>query len=219
VLVPPHPGLFSAGGLMSASLRIDESQTIMSTFGSGLVGEMLAWYRRARERLIAQLRADGIPASRTRVAGSVDCRYLGQGYELSVPLESLSRAGLGRLPDRFHTLHDATYGHAGPSEQVEIVTLRLSAFGDLDQPEPRRIPSGGRTPRRDAAVGTRRVSERRLGGGRPIPVFRRDLLRSGNRIDGPAIVDQMDSTTVVLAGQHAAVDRYANLWIRRGGGR
>ncbi len=219
VLVPPHPGLFSAGGLMSAGLKIDESQTVMSTFGPALVDEMLAWYRGARERLFDQLRADGIPASRTRMVGSVDCRYLGQGYELNVPLDALSRAGLGRLPDRFHVLHDATYGHAGPSEQVEVVTLRLSAFGDLDQPEPPQLPRGGRAPRRDATVGSRRVSERRLGGGRPIPVYRRELLRGGNRIDGPAIVDQMDSTTVVLSGQHADTDRYGNLWIRRGDGR
>ncbi len=219
VLVPPHPGLFSAAGLMATGLRVDESQTVLAPFGPDLLEEVAAWYREAGARLTRQLRDDGIPAPRIRMVASADCRYLGQGYELNVPLPSPSRSGLRRLPDRFHALHERTYGHAGPSEQVEVVTLRLSAFGDLDRPEPSVIPRGRREPLPEAHAGARRVRLRELGGGRPVPVYRRELLRAGNRVPGPAIVDQMDSTTVVLPGQRADVDRYGNLWIRHGVGR
>ncbi len=217
VLVPPHPGLFSAHGLMSTSLRIDDSQTVLSVLRPEVMGEMLSWYRSARDGLVDQLRADGIAARRIRVTGSIDCRYLGQGFELSVPLRTLDRAGLNGMAARFHELHEATYGHADPAETIEIVTMRLSAFGELDQPEPPLLPRGGPRPRAEAHVEDRVISLERLGAGRRVPVFRRDLLRAGNRLPGPAIVDQMDSTTVILTGQRAEVDRHGNLWIRSGG--
>ncbi len=217
VLVPPLPGLFSAQGLLSTSLRIDDSQTVLSVLEPRVVREATGWFGRAGRRLLRQLREDGIDPARTRLVGSVDCRYLGQGYELNVTLPTLDAAGLHGVAERFHELHLRTYGHADPSEPVELVTLRLSAFGDLDRPPPPEIPRGGARPRADALGGERRVRLRRTG--RRVPVYRRSRLRAGNRLPGPAIVDQMDATTLVLAGQEATVDRAGNLWIRREGAR
>ncbi|GIU99107.1 MAG: 5-oxoprolinase [Actinomycetota bacterium] len=218
VLVPPLPGLFSAQGLMSTSLRIDGSQTVLSVLGPRVIREALAWFDRTGRRLLRQLREDGVDPARARVVGSVDCRYLGQGYELSVPLPTIDAAGLRAVADRFHELHARTYGHADPSEPVEIVTLRLSAFGDLDRPPSPELPRGGSRPRAEALAGERKVHLRRTGRA-PVPVYRRSHLRAGNRLVGPAIVDQMDATTLILAGQSAEVDRHGNLWIRRSEGR
>ncbi len=218
VLVPPLPGLFSAQGLMSTSLRIDEAQTVLGVLDPKVIREGTRWFERTGRRLLQQLREDGIDPSRTRLVGSVDCRYLGQGYELSVPLPTLDAAGLRAVADRFHELHARTYGHADPSGPVELVTLRLSAFGDLDRPAPPEVARGGPRPRAEALAGERRVRLRRVGHDR-VPVYRRSYLRAGNRLVGPAIVDQMDATTLILAGQEATVDRYGNLWIRNGGAR
>ncbi|HEX6230113.1 MAG TPA: hydantoinase/oxoprolinase family protein [Actinomycetota bacterium] len=219
VLVPTHPGLFSASGLLASSLRIDESQTVLHAFGPELVDELAAWYADARARLVAQLRDDGIPGSRTRLVATADCRYLGQGYELSVPLDGPHRRGIAGIPQRFHASHAATYGHADPSGAVEVVTVRLSAFGDLAQPEPPRAEPGRRSPVADAVLGERTAWLPGATGRGRTTWYRRDLLRAGNRIPGPAVIEQMDSTTLVLPGQRADVDAFGGLWIRREGSR
>jgi N-methylhydantoinase A len=216
VLVPEHPGLFSASGLLASSLRLDDSQTVLRVLDGSLREELLGWYGASRSRLLEQLRSDSIPRSRARVVASADCRYLGQGFELQVPLAAIHARGVGGLARRFHELHGATYGHADPTAPVEVVTVRSSAFGDLDQPEPAQVRRGSRTPPKDAVVGTRAAS---LPGMRPrtkVVVYRRELLRAGNRLTGPAVIQQMDATTVVLPEHRADVDPYGDLWIRKG---
>ncbi|MFM7717979.1 MAG: hydantoinase/oxoprolinase family protein [Actinomycetota bacterium] len=214
-IVPPHPGLFSAAGLMAASLRLDEAQTVLRPLAPGLADELLAWFRSARDRLVAQLVADGIPRSRTRVVASADCRYEGQGFELELPLASVSRAALLALPRAFAERHRAMYGHADPREAIEVVTVRLAAFGEVRRSEPGAPPRGGREPEREALVARRRALVHGAKAPRTVPVYRRDALRARNVLAGPAIVEQMDSTTVVGVGQRASVDDEGNLWIRR----
>lgn len=214
VVVPPHPGLFSAEGLMAASVRMDDAQTILRPLDDQVLPELLAWYRAASGRLVARLRADGIRPSRIRVVASADCRYEGQGYELELPLAVISRASVRRLRAAFAERHAATYGHADPRGSVEIVTVRVSAFGELDRHEPERIRRGGRVPPDDARVGERRALVHGLTRLRRVAVFRREGLRARNVLDGPAIVEQMDSTVVIGLGQRATVDEEGNLWLR-----
>jgi N-methylhydantoinase A len=219
VIVPTHPGLFSAAGLVAADLRIDESQTVLRLLEPGGLEDVISWYRDASRQVTEQLREDGIPRSRTRIVASADCRYLGQGFELSVPLRTVGRTGLARLGDDFHELHARTYGHTARDEAIELVTLRVSGFGELPHPEPPPVSRGSREPGRGAFLGRRAVLLPDSQARRPLPVLARDRLRAGNRIAGPAIVEEMDSTTLVLPGQEARVDREGNLWIREGGRR
>ncbi|MBI3647833.1 MAG: hydantoinase/oxoprolinase family protein [Actinobacteria bacterium] len=217
VLVPPHPGLFSAAGLVAADLRIDASRTVLALHDPARFQDVLAWYCDTSADLVGQLREDGVARSRVRLVASVDCRYRGQGYELNVLLRNISRAGLRALRGDFDRQHRSVYGHASQEEPVELVALRLSAFGGLPHAEPPAAARGGSAPRADAKVGERRLllpSEQRAV---RAAVYRRDLLRAGNRVQGPAIVEQMDSTTLVLSGQSARVDLHGNLWIREGG--
>jgi N-methylhydantoinase A len=214
VVVPSHPGLFTAAGLMAASVRIDDAQTVLRALDNDLVPELLAWYREAMARLIAQLREDGIARRRVRVVASADCRYEGQGYELELPLGSVSAASIRRLRRTFDDRHATMYGHADPRAGLEVVTLRLSAFGDLERHEATDVPRGSRAPLAEAKVGQRRA---KLAGSRArsVPVYRRDLLRARNAVDGPAIVVEMDSTTVVRRGQSATIASDGSLWLRR----
>lgn len=216
VLIPPHPGLFSAEGLMAASVRVDDALTILRRLDDGVVPDLLAWYGEARDRLVRQLREDGIARSRIRVVASADCRYEGQGYELEVPLASISRAGVRALRGAFGERHAARYGHADPREAVEVVTTRVSAFGDLERHAAERVPRGTATPPREARVGDRRALVHRLARPQRVSVYRRELLRARNAIEGPAIVEQMDSTVVIGRGQLARVDEEGNLWLRAG---
>ncbi len=214
VVVPSHPGLFSAAGLMAASVRIDDAQTVLRDLEEELVPELLAWFREARVRLVAQLHEDGIARRRIRVVASADCRYEGQGYELELPLDSVSASSIRRLRRSFDERHTTTYGHADPRARLEVVTLRLSAFGDLERHDAAAWPRGSRTPPADAKVGERRAT---LAGStaRDVPVYVRDRLRARNVIAGPAIVAEVDSTTVVGRGQSATFASDGTLWLRR----
>src|SRR3989304_3118939 len=110
---------FRAAGLMAASLRIDDAQTVLRPLVGGLIPELLDWYRSARQRLVAQLREDGIPRSRIRAVASADCRYEGQGYELELPLAAVSPAGIAGLAPSFHGRHPA-----GPGQGVRPTGAR-----------------------------------------------------------------------------------------------
>src|SRR5206468_1852752 len=105
--------------------------------------EVLEWYRGTGRRLVVQLRDDGVPRSHIRLQAAADCRYLGQGYELNVPIRSTSVGGLRALRRDFDEQHRSIYGHASSEEPVELVAVRLSAFGALDRPEQPEIRRGG----------------------------------------------------------------------------
>ncbi len=213
VVVPPHPGLFSARGLIAADLRVDESQTVLRPLDSGALDDLAAWYAAASARLVLRLQEDGIGRVRIRLAGSADCRYLGQGFEVAVPLRGLGHASLQKLGTDFHELHRTSYGHAAPGEAIEVVTLRLSAFGGLQSPDAAEVPAGGTTPPPQALAGRRAMVLPGLRSRRKVPVLARDELRARNLVDGPAIIEEMDSTTLVLPAQRARVDRLGNLWL------
>lgn len=211
VVVPPHPGLFSAAGLIAADQRVDEARTVLRRVTPEMLDDVRDWFVAAAERLVARLHADGVANERIRVEASADCRYLGQGFELAVAIDDHTTRADG-LTDAFHALHERTYGHANPGEDVEVVTLRISAFGAVHHPPPPRAEPGQAEP--DPAARTTTRTLRLSTTDTPAPVYRREALRAGNRITGPAIVEDMDATTLVLPGQHAEVDAESNLWIR-----
>ena len=139
-------------------------------------------------------------------------RYLRQSYELPVPVRegALTGPALATITVDFHRLHEKAYGYARNTEAVEFVNLRVVALGKL--PEFRAAKRAAKTPRTPEPVGTREVCF----AGRPVtsPVYVRDRLHEGIAINGPAIVEQMDSTIVLLPGYRAEADPYGNLIIR-----
>lgn len=203
VLVPSRPGLFSADGLLVAGLRLDLAQTVLTPFGPDAVPGIADWFRDAAETATKQIVEDGVPSADVVVSASVDCRYLGQGYELNVALDDWDDVALQAIPDRFHAAHEQLYGHANRDEPVEVVTLRVAAVGAQRGPESAAGEHGGGE-RTDAVLARRTV---RIPGFSPqeVPVYQRSSLRFGDVFDGPAIVAQMDSTTVLCAGQRAEV--------------
>ena len=223
VLVPRFPGLFAASGLTCTDVRLDDSRTVLRSLRPELFDALAAWYRASSRALTGQLRRDGVPAGSVRVAPSADCRFVGQGYELNVPLVAAGKRGVAALAGRFRELHLRTYGHASADQEVEVVNVRMSAFGAL----PLGAPMSGGAPHRadarpgrpaDQVSGAARVgvvSGQLPGEGSPrqLPVFQRDLIEPGQSVAGPAIVHQLDSTTVVLPGQRARVDALHSMWL------
>jgi N-methylhydantoinase A len=216
ILIPTAPGALCALGLLLSDLRADFSRTLTSPAApetlddvelvyAGLVVEASRWLD--RERIAPEGR---------RLRRIADMRYLGQNYELSIeiPAERLDEAGLASILDDFHREHDRAYGFSAPGEPAQFVTLRLEARGLVPTPD---FPEIERATGRPEPEATRRVHLDEAGGWVEAPVYQRERLRGGQRFDGPAIVEQMDSTTLVLPGQSVEVDAVGNLMIHEQG--
>ena len=169
------------------------------------------------ERVKSVLAAEGVRAP--HLEASLDLRYRGQSYELSVPLSMESpdptpaAASVRQAVEKFHAAHAARYGFAMPAETVEIVTVRLRGTGsgaELNLPQE---PLGPPDPLA-ARVGTKPVWFTAAGAEESV-CYDRTLLRPGHRFNGPAVVFQFDTTTVVAPGWSAKVDEHHNLWLAR----
>ncbi|BBY28491.1 hydantoinase/oxoprolinase family protein [Mycolicibacterium sediminis] len=204
VLVPSWPGLFSADGLLVAGLRLDDSQTLLARFDDGSVPRIAEWFETAAHAATDQLRRDGVPGDEITVTASVDCRYLGQGYELNVGLSGWGADELRTIPESFHAAHAERYGHANRDEPVDLVTVRIAAVGSYA-----RVESAVDSKTGSGDVGRALVTHRdvRIPGFEParVPIYERTRLRADDVVDGPVIIRQMDSTTVVLDGQRVQV--------------
>ncbi len=212
VLVPRNPGILCAMGLLLTDLRADFAATRLTPLDEGALEPMGAAFAALEEQAARWFDREGIPPAARRLNRTVDMRYAGQNYELAVPLPAgepgpATTAVLGR---GFAEAHQRLYGFVAEEEPVQLVTFRVEAIGEVRKAEFRPRPLAGADPGA-ALYGRREVWLPEAGGAVPVPVFDRERLLPGNRVPGPAIVEQMDSTTVVLPGQAARVDAHNNL--------
>ena len=211
ILVPLEPGTMCARGALLSDISLDfvRNQLVPATEGAWLracaamremVDEGDRWL--ASENVEPALRAHDL---------AVDAHYAGQNHEIRVPLETVDEFGLGDFLTRFAFAHKAGYGYDIPGQPVAIVSVRLRAVGRM----PRTVapPYVGGANVGDARFGTRSVYFGPDEGWLPTPLYRRASLPVGGVVSGPAIVDEMSSTTLVLAGQSAAVDVSGNILI------
>ncbi|MHB8433383.1 MAG: hydantoinase/oxoprolinase family protein [Candidatus Tyrphobacter sp.] len=195
VLVPRHPGLFSAQGLLAADLSETHLQPVLRSTAEIEHAEL--------ERIFADLercgrdalRAQGARDETMRVRRTYDARYRGQSFELHVGHDRSTAA----IAQRFHTLHRARYGYAVEAECVELVNARATVYVERAAPRARTTP-GAPAP---GVAGRRRTWLR--GGFAEVAVHERSGLNAGAAFDGPAIVEQYDCTTFVAPGWHAQV--------------
>jgi N-methylhydantoinase A len=212
VLVPMSPGTTSAMGLLVTDLKHDYSTTVIQRADRLDVEMVNRLYREMEARGHKALLTEGMGHTSISFERQVDMRYVGQSYELSIPLdEDEIEEALGQVLQRFHEEHERAYGFAAPDEPVEFVTLRSTAVGSIAKPKLRELAerSGNVTPR-----AVRQVYFAEGGGFVDCPSYNRYRLAAGGLIEGPAIVEEMDSTTVIHPGFRAEVDRYGNLLIR-----
>jgi N-methylhydantoinase A len=196
VLVPASPGALSACGILSADAVRDFSRTVMLQPGSA---EVPRYFRELEQQALRA--ADQTADQRPLLLRSADLRYCGQGYEL--------RVDWGRdYLSRFHRLHAERYGYADESRPVEIVTLRLQTVVKTRR-EVRRLAKLRTGDGKQAILKAHRVFER--GRWRGAHLYKRESLRSGDRIEGPAVIVEYSATTFVASGWSAWVDGHANL--------
>lgn len=199
-IIPLRPGLFAADGLLVAGLRSDRSQTVLTTATETAYPEIAQWFAVTSQEAHEQLHHDGVPEDQIREEASVDCRYRGQGFELSIPINAWDIDSLRSIPALFHEAHRERYGHSNLDEPVEIVTIRLATTGTIDRINEVAVPIEAQQLPAAAIVSTWQV---RLPGYEelPVPVVQRSLIPAGALFEGPAIIQQMDATSVILPEQ------------------
>ncbi len=215
VIVPPFPGITSAMGLLTADLKYDAIRTQFQVSTACDLDRVNRDFADMEAQLTERLADDGISASNVTFSRSSDLRYVGQGYELKVPFPDgiIDAAGLAEVWTTFHKVHAAEYGHSFEASPIEVVNLRVTAIGSHSKLEKLPARSGGSLD--DALLYTRDSIFREDGALKTFEtsVYRRDALPVGTTFDGPAILLQKDSTTVVPPGATAQVDPSGSLII------
>ncbi len=217
IVIPPHPGIASAFGMLSADVRHDYVQTHITTSEKADVETLQEIYQALEKEGEEQLRKEGFDASSILLERHADMRYSRQAYELQVPVRSgeLTPEAIRHAVEAFHLEHEKTYGHARREEPVELVNLRVVAWGKLpDASLERSEESSAATPEPSAH---RKVVFKHAS---PVetPIYLREKLLQGQRIRGPAVLEQLDSTILVFPDYEAVADPYGNLLITAEGG-
>lgn len=210
VIIPPHPGVTSALGLLLADFRHDYVRAFLRPLAEVEPAELAALFAGLEAQALDEMQAEGVAAADVRLLRSLDLRYLGQGYELEVPVPGgpLGAADLARAADDFGARHEQAYGYRHTGAPLQVVNLRVVAVGALPKPELRASPLGP-ADAAPALIGRRAVYLD--GAWQDVAVYDRARLAPGQAFAGPAIVEQFDSTTLVPRGQRAWVDSFGNL--------
>jgi len=213
LIVPPGPGVLCAYGDATTRLRDEASQTVVTRLADTSDEDVRARLATPREQAAASLSAEGVAVERQSVSHEVDVRYAGQGMKLTVAVtpEELERDGLAGIVARFDREHEQLFTFALDAEH-ELVGLRAIVQGEERRFVDASNEAGGETV--DAAA---KLADTRIfadGDWHDATIYHRDALKPGNHVEGPAIVTEMDSTTLVLPAHVAVVDAVGNLLIR-----
>ncbi len=213
VVVPLEPGLFSALGLLLTDLRRDEVRSLIQDLPRASVPALSAMLDKMITHVEGDLAAEGLPASRRKLDCALDLRYRGQSYELSIPIPAapLTQDTLPQAAAAFHEAHRKRYGYANENATIQMVGVRVTAAGSLSAVTMEAAAMEG-SDALHARSGERSVYLGREGAHR-VPVYDRMKLRPGNGFDGPAVLEQFDSTALIQAGQQVVVDAHLNLVI------
>jgi N-methylhydantoinase A len=204
VLFPQNPGILSAIGMLMADVIKDYSLTVMQNQADVTFSSLSGMFHDIELKGKKDLRAEGIPKEGIVLERYLDMRYQGQSYEIIVPFDK-------DYVKRFHDFHEKTYGYRNENKAIEIVNIRLRARGMPEKPEFKKSLTSQKRPSIDAFLGESEVVFDRQW--MPTKIIARDKLKSGNRIEGPAVVVEYSSTLVIPPFASAHVDEYGNIII------
>ena len=211
-LIPKTPGLLAAYGLLTENMRRDFVQTYVMDISDDCAAILEQWFATLETEAAQWFEEEKIEKHLRKREYFLDMRYKGQNHEIRVPVTKEEIASAQTLRDAFTAVYERLYSFSS-KDTVQIVNFGLSALGDIVYPVIVKDPYAGEDASA-AMIGTRRVYE---GGGQfaDYTLYDREKLHHGNVIQGPAVIEQMDSTTIVLSNQKATVDQYLNMMIQR----
>ena len=216
ILIPQSPGVASSLGLLVTDLKHDYAVTMIRPADRIDLDEVEALFQRLTDEGSQALQREGIGEAEMVFQKQFEMRYVGQSFELVLPLPStrLKPADMQNVSQKFHREHDRAFGYSAPEEPVELVNLRLTAIGRIAKPQlrqPRRDGAGGEATQK----GARRVYFAEAGGFVQCSIYDRLNLPDKAGIDGPAIIEDSNATTVLHPGYTATTDRWGNIIIRK----
>ena len=213
VLIPPTPGLNSAVGLLATDLRHEIVRTNMKEARATEPAELRAIYAEMEGAVRALLDEEGVAEADVRIVREIAMCYVGQSYQLRIPVPERIDGDTWRvMTDAFNRRHAEAYGFANEREPAQFVNLRLIGIGRVERPRLRELEEGTGSAERELK-GRRQVHFSEAEGPLDCALYDRDALLAGDRLEGPAIVEQMDTTTVVPPGARLSVDRHGSLLI------
>jgi len=217
LIIPRSPGHFSAFGMLFSDLRYDYVRSRFMRLADADFADIEAVYAELEAEGLAEVGKVSVAPERVVISRGADMRYVGQEHAVAVDLssdlfENEDRAG---IKERFDAVHNLRYGTCAPQERSEIVSLRVTVTGMLEKPVLEEIPRGDAAPPDAAHTGNRPV---RFGeDAMSTATWNRAALTAGNRIEGPALIEEHASTTVLHPGDRCEVDAFGNLVISIGG--
>ena len=215
VIIPRAPGHFSAYGMLVADLRRDYVNTWFTSLAKASFDEMDTIFAERENHGRAALEHSHQHFDDIVVSRAADMRYVGQEHAVTVdlPLDLFARRDLDGIKRHFDEVHKRRYGFSSPDENAEIVSLRCAVSGVLSKPAFERITADGAAHSEGAFTGERPVYFADAADFIGSPTYRRDRLTAGNQIDGPALIEEHASTTVLHPGDRLTVDPFGNLAI------
>jgi N-methylhydantoinase A len=210
ILIPASASVLCAFGMLASSLKHCYVRTCMFPVSAIAASSARAIWRAMRDEALATLRREGADAATVRLTYAADLRYAGQAYELEVELdeEDAYHGEAPRIAERFHRAHDAIYGYADRAVDIECVNVRLTATTARRHVELPRLPHAGEDP--SAARKGRRTAYFDAKGMMDTPVFDGARLAYGHVIEGPALVERVDTTVVVPPAFRLVCDEWGN---------
>jgi N-methylhydantoinase A len=210
IIVPKDPGMFSALGLLTADLFHDYSIPILEDIVNTNISILKKRFQELEKIGKETLRIEGIPEEAQTFQRSLDMRYSGQGYELNINIpRPLSGAVLKKSIEKFHQRHRDVYGYSAENEPIEIVNSKIRVIGFLEKPKLKKI----KVKKPESNLEYRKVYFEKKEKWIETPVFDRD--RVNFKIEGPAVLEQYDSTTILYPGWTLEPEHYGNLILRR----
>src|SRR6266581_3676103 len=219
VIIPAAPGVFSAFGMLFSDLRYDYVRTSLTRLEEAPFEKIEALYTVLEDEGRAAIANASVKPQKVTIRRAADMRYVGQEHAVTVdlPLAVFKKRDCDEIKRLFDAMHELRYGTSAPQERAEIVSLRSTVTGAMRKPPQATINAGQRKPPSAAFTGKPPVF---FGTGFvPTPTLRRAALLASNRINGPALIEEHASTTVLMPGDACEVDGYGNLVIAVGGAR
>jgi N-methylhydantoinase A len=215
-IVPQTPGVLSAFGLLIGDVEHHASKTYLTKANDVNISEIKSIFAEIEAENEMKMKIDKIPLTDINVYRSADMRCVGQSYEIEIPigLEELNDKSLSEIISGFHDSHKLTYGHSDPSMPIEFVNLRVTHSFSLPEPHLQKTDKGTFSID-DAGKGFRDAFFGKSFGYLKTPIYDRDKLPQGENLNGPVIIEQVDTTTVIYPGQNCHVDESGNIIIEQ----
>ena len=214
VLIPPHAGVFSAYGMLMLDLRRDYIQTKILPLNNAAKADLKQAFVSQEQQAYQDYQADEFEKDKVRFEHYVDARYRGQEHTVKVSLGNdidLEKIDLAAVTENFHQVYEQAYTYRLDAP-IEVVNLHLVAYGEVEKSELQSLPQA-ESDNASAACPGQRVVDYDTAGIHTANIYRREKLLPGMVVNGPAVIEESTTTTVILPGNRVELDQFGGLHI------